>query len=92
MSPSELVEQWTLRVHRVQLAHYESARRFERLHLWPGVPGDRAQHNCRHGCVCFLVEDCRAFLQVVIGFLSVTAAVLTGLQTFLKYAEFAERQ
>ena len=38
MTPTELIEQWRFRNHRVQLAHYECARRFEHLHLWLGLP------------------------------------------------------
>jgi hypothetical protein len=91
MSPSELIEQWTLRVHRVQMAHYESARLFERLHLWLGLPAIALSTLVGTAVFASLSRAAELSLQIVIGLLSVAAAVLTGLQTFLKYSELAER-
>lgn len=91
MTPIELFEQWRFRNHRVQLAHYECARRFERLHLWLGLPAIALSTLVGTAVFSSLEKTTDFRVQIVVGLLSVTAAVLTGLQTFLRYAELAER-
>jgi hypothetical protein len=91
MSPSDLIAQWHFRNHRVQLAHYESARRFERLHLWLGLPAIAFSTLVGTTVFATLSKTTDLMVQVTIGLLSVLAAVLMGLQTFLKYSELAEK-
>ena len=91
MSPSELIAQWHFRNHRVQLAHYESARRFERLHLWLGLPAIAFSTLVGTTVFATLSKTTDLWVQILVGFLSVFAAVLMGLQTFLKYSELAEK-
>ena len=91
MSPSELIEQWRFRNHRVQLAHYESARRFERLHLWLGLPAVALSTLVGTTVFATLSKAPDIAVQILVGLLSVAAAVLIGLQTFLKYSELAEK-
>jgi hypothetical protein len=91
MTPTELIEQWRFRNHRVQLAHYECARRFERLHLWLGLPAIALSTLVGTTVFSSLDKTADVRLQIAVGLLSVTAAVLTGLQTFLRYSELAER-
>lgn len=91
MTVSELIEQWQFRNHRVQLAHYECARRFERLHLWLGMPAIGLSTVVGTAVFSNLEKSADIKLQIGVGLLSVTAAVLTGFQTFLRYAELAEK-
>ena len=91
MTIPELIEQWRFRVHRVQLAHYECARRFERRHLWLGLPAIALSTLVGTTVFSSLEKTADVRLQIGVGLLSVAAAVLTGLQTFLCYAELAER-
>ena len=105
MSQLEIIKQWHFRNHRVQLAHYESARRLQRRHLMLGVPAIMLSTIVGASVFATLSKqtDQQVFdvlglftigaphLRLVLGFLSVTAAVLTGLQTFLKLSELAEK-
>ncbi len=91
MTLPELIEHWRFRNHRVQLAHYECARRFERRHLWFGLPAIALSTLVGTTVISSLEKAADARLQIGVGLLSVGAAVLTGLQTFLRYAELAER-
>ena len=91
MTVTELIEQWRFRSHRVQLAHYECARRFERFHLWLGLPAIVLSTFVGTAVFASLEKSADVWLQIGVGLLSVVAAVLTGLQTFLKYAELAEK-
>lgn len=38
MEAIELLREWPLRVYRMQMAHYDAAIHFERLHLLLGIP------------------------------------------------------
>jgi hypothetical protein len=91
MSPSELVAQWHFRNHRVQMAHYESARYFERRHLMLGLPAILLSTIVGTTIFATISKDQNIAVQIVAGILSVAAAMLTALQTFLKYSELAEK-
>ena len=91
MLPSELILHWRFRNHRVQLAHYESARQFERIHLWLGLPAIALSTLVGTTVFATLSNAADVKVQIAVGFLSVGAAVLTGLQTFLKYSELSEK-
>ncbi|WP_264293999.1 SLATT domain-containing protein [Diaphorobacter aerolatus] len=75
----------------MQLAHYECARRFERFHLWLGLPAIALGTIVGTAVFASLEKSADVRLQIGVGLLSVVAAVLTGLQTFLRYAELAEK-
>jgi hypothetical protein len=91
LSIPELLEYWRFRNHRVQLAHYEASRRFERLHLWLGLPAIAISTIVGTTVFASLEKSWGTEGQIVVGLLSVVSAVLTGLQTFLRYAELGER-
>lgn len=91
MQPNELIAQWRFRVHRMQLAHYESARKFDQRHLWLGLPAIALSTIVGTSVFASLSQQTLPFVQIIIGMLSVLAAVLTGLQTFLKYSELSEK-
>lgn len=91
MTVSELIEQWRFRSHRVQLGHYECARRFERFHLWLGLPAIALSTIVGTAVFSSLGKSADVKLQIMVGLLSVLAAVLTGLQTFLRYGELGEK-
>ena len=94
MNISELIGHWRLRVHRMQIAHYDSEAYFGRLHLYLGLPVIALSTIVGTSVFASLQESTQkdSRLQITIGLLSVAAAVLSGLQTFLGYAERAEKQ
>lgn len=91
MSPTDLILHWRFRVHRMQLAHYETARKFDTLHLWLGLPAIVFSTVVGTTVFASLARDTYIGLQIFAGLMSVTAAVLTALQTFLKYSELSEK-
>lgn len=91
MSPEEIIAHWRFRVHRMQLAHYETARKFEARHLWLGLPAIAFSTLVGTTVFASLSRNTDLSLQILTGLLSVTAAVLTALQTFLKYSELSEK-
>lgn len=91
MLKADLLKYWRFRIHRVQIAHYECARYFERLHLWLGLPAVVLSTVVGTTVFASLSKVTDLAFQIAVGLLSVIAAVLTGLQTFLRYSELAER-
>ena len=87
----ELITLWHRRNQRVQLAHYESARKFHRMHLALGLPAIAVSTVVGTAVFASISEAPHPLVQLLAGLLSVTAAVLSGLQTFLKYPELAEK-
>jgi hypothetical protein len=79
-------------VHRVQTGHYETGRRYDRLHLLLGIPAISVSAVVGTAVFASLAaERDHVLATILVGLLSVAAAVLASLQTFLKYSELAER-
>lgn len=95
MTPTELILHWRFRVHRMQLAHYQSARVLEKRHLWLGLPAIALSTIVGTTVFASLKQTAEQstipWLQIAIGLLSVVSAVLVSLQTFLRYAELTEK-
>jgi hypothetical protein len=92
MDQADLLRHWRFRVHRVQTGHYEAGRMYDRLHLLLGIPAIAV--STLVGTAVFASLDAEKhdiFITILVGLLSVAAAVLASLQTFLKYSELAER-
>lgn len=87
----ELITLWHRRNQRVQHAHYESARKFQRMHLALGLPAIAVSTVVGTAVFASMSQAPNPMLQLLAGLLSVSAAVLSGLQTFLKYPELAEK-
>jgi len=95
MNSFELLEEWRRRIERLQLAHYASARRYEHFHLWLGIPTIILSTIVGTSVFASLSQDSQQanhlWMQIAIGLLSVVAATLAALQTFLRYPELAEK-
>lgn len=91
---SALLSSWGRRAEAAKHAHYLLATRLRRRNLWIGIPavvvsavvGTSLFASLANGTEGLPVE-----LRVVIGSLSVSAAVLSAMQTFLRFAERSER-
>jgi hypothetical protein len=92
MEIADLLRHWRFRVHRVQTGHYEAGRRYDRLHLSLGIPAIAVSALVGTAVFSSLAGDDRGVLITIsVGMLSVTSAVLSGLQTFLQFPDLAER-
>nr|CAP47576.1 putative integron gene cassette protein [uncultured bacterium]CAP48639.1 putative integron gene cassette protein [uncultured bacterium]CAP48646.1 putative integron gene cassette protein [uncultured bacterium] len=88
----DVLGEWYQRVSVTQLAHYRSAGHFARKKYWLGVPAVVLATIVGTSVFASLADDQpNVWLQIGIGLASVTAAVLTSLQTFLGYSERAEK-
>lgn len=92
METSDLLRHWRFRVHRVQRGHYLAGRRYDRLHFFLGIPAVALSAVVGSAVFSSLAtKELAVWWTIAIGLLSITALVLTALQTFLKYSELAER-
>lgn len=87
VSVTELLENWHKRVYAAQSAHYASADLFRRLNYFVGVPAVVFSSVVGTAIFAGLEKDSPRALWVA--FASIIAAVLAGLQTFLRFPERA---
>lgn len=91
---SALLSSWGRRAEAAKHAHYLLATRLRRRNLWLGVPAVVVSAVVGTSLFASLANesnDIPAELRLSIGGLSVAAAVLSAMQTFLRFAERSER-
>ncbi len=81
----ELLKKWNKRLRESQFAHYAAERHFNLMHYWLG--GLATILTAIVGTTIFANANPD---QLLIGFISLLAAVIVALQTFLNFAERAE--
>ncbi len=82
---------WHFRVERVQNAHYEAARYFSKRHFWIGMPAVLLSTVVGTTVFASISEQPEKVYQISVGLISIAAACLTAMQTFLKYSEESEK-
>src|SRR6266849_2913203 len=90
MKPDTLLQQWLVSAQYSMSAHYDAARQFEDRHTWIGVFATILSIAVGTTVFATLQKDTGLTAQLATGFASILAAVITGLQTFLKYDKRAE--
>lgn len=87
----QVLNDWYQRVRITQLAHYGSAEHFGKRKFALGVPAVILSALVGTTVFATLQKQPELWLQILVGLASVTAALLTSLQTFLGYNERAEK-
>lgn len=91
---SALLASWGRRAEAAKHAHYLLATRLRRRNLWLGIPAVVVSAVVGTSLFASLANDTNSLppeLRLSIGGLSVAAAVLAAMQTFLRFAERSER-
>ncbi len=83
----ELLEDWHNRVYAAQAAHYASADRFRLLNYIVGIPS--IIFSSVVGTAIFAGLEKNSTPSRLVASVSILAAVLAGLQTFLRFSERA---
>jgi hypothetical protein len=89
--PIELLKAWLKRARENQFAHYAAARRLEKRHSRIGIPAAVLSAIVGTSVFASLEANVQPWMKIAVGLLSVTAAILTSLQTFWRFSERAER-
>lgn len=86
-----LLEEWYRRIAVTQVAHYYSADHFGAKKYWLGVPTVILTTMVGTSVFAAMQKQPEPWMQILVGLASVAAALLASLQTFLGYAERAEK-
>ena len=91
MDADALLSHWHAGVREMHIAHSKAAAHYDRMNVVFGVPVVIFTTGVGTAVFASINSSPDPVLQVVVGFFSVAAAVLASLQTFLRYAERAEK-
>lgn len=91
ISVKPLLDEWHDKARQLQYQHYQSAKRFGKLNFYLGIPVVIFSTFVGTSVFAALQQKPDARLQILVGLISVVAAILAGLQTFLGYAERTEK-
>jgi hypothetical protein len=91
LEPKDLLDDWLFRIRKAQLAHVKTAVYFGRVNLWLGVPVVILTTLVGTSVFATLQKEAATSIRIAAGLASVLAAIMAGLQTFLRYSERAER-
>jgi len=86
-----VLNDWHKTAGLVRDAHYDSARLYAKRNYWLGIPVIIFSTFVGTSIFATLQEDVNPWIRVFIGIVSVASAILAGLQTFLRFAESAEK-
>jgi hypothetical protein len=89
--PKDLFDDWLYRIRKAQLAHIKTAVYYDRVNLWLGVPVVILTTLVGTSVFATLQKETVPLIRIAAGVASVLAAIMAGLQTFLRYSERAER-
>lgn len=90
MGPSELLLKWSAKAKVFRDAHYAASVRLRNLHYMLGFPTIILSAVVGTAVFATLEKSVALGLRVGVGCISVAAAILAALQTFLRFAERAE--
>jgi hypothetical protein len=87
-----LLSDWQTRAWAAQIAHYRVASRLRTYNLWLGLPVVVFTTAVGTSLFATLNQDrLGTWLRVIVGCISVLAAILAGIQTFLNFAKRADQ-
>lgn len=90
MRTHPLLIEWFRRIVLSQQGHYNASAYFERLNYWLGIPVVILSAFVGTAVFATLEKNVDARLRILIGLISVLAAVLASLQTFFRFADRSE--
>jgi hypothetical protein len=90
-NPAELVKGWVLHAAKARRKHEEAARGLDRLRYWIGVPAIAISAIVGASIIGSLEAQFGAWVTIAVGLGGIVASMLASLQTFLAYAELAEK-
>lgn len=88
---NDLLWEWDTDLRVICHAHYDAAAETQKRYFRLGVPVIVLSTVVGTSVFATLNTDPHPWIRIVVGLVSITAAVLAALQTFLKHAERAEK-
>jgi hypothetical protein len=90
-SPEKVLRVWYRRLRESQSTHYEAAKACERMNYWLGIPVVILSSLVGTSVFASLGESVNDGVQIFVGLVSVAAATLASVQTFLQFSERAAK-
>ncbi len=90
-NPKELLEKWLTRARESQFAHYEAAKALGQSNFVLGIPALILSTIVGTSIFASLGKTLDPSIQILVGIISVLAATLSALQTFLGFSERAAK-
>jgi hypothetical protein len=90
----KLLEEWKKRIRNAQKAHYKDAEKLKRNKMLLGLPTVILTTVVGTSVFASINQSSdydNTYYPIVVGILSITAAILASLQTFLNYSEKSEK-
>ncbi|MCX2546579.1 SLATT domain-containing protein [Pseudomonas sp. COW5] len=91
INSKKVLNEWYERTSVVAVGHYRAALRYSRLHFWIAMPTVALSAVVGTAVFATLQQQSCFWLQLGVGAMSVLAAILTALQSTLRYQELAEK-
>lgn len=91
INAQQVLDQWYERTSVVAVGHYRAALRYSRLHFGMALPTVGLSAIVGTAVFATLQQQSSFWLQFGVGAMSVLAAILTALQSTLRYQELAEK-
>lgn len=88
---TKIVEEWHVGIRLSHMAHSMAAAENTRMHRFLGIPVVITSTVVGTTVFATLGQQPQIAISIVVGLLSVAAAILSSLQTFLSYSASAER-
>lgn len=86
-----VLDGWLAGIRVLTVGHYAAAKHFEECHRNLGVPVIVLSTIVGTAVFASIESSPAEWAQALVGFLSLLAAILSGLQTFLGYSQLAEK-
>lgn len=86
-----VLNEWYDRASVVAVGHYRAALKYSKLHFWIAMPTVALSAVVGTAVFATLQQQSCFWLQLGVGAMSVLAAILTALQSTLRYQELAEK-
>lgn len=83
---------WHRRAHTRENSHYKASNYYEKLNYLIGIPATVLSTFAGTSVFVTLSAEVATVFKVIVGCVSVLVAILTGLQTFLSFAEKSKSQ
>lgn len=91
MTFDELLLNWQTSARCAQKAHFRTATLLEKRHFWIGIPTVVLSTIVGSSVFASMQEQASQQAKILVAIASIAAAILAALQTFLRFAERAER-
>ncbi len=91
MDKHQMLEEWHFRVRRSHFAHHTAAANYEKMNRYLGIPAIILSTIVGTTIFATLQQSTSIYIEILVGLFSISAAVLTSLNTFLGYSERADK-